>query len=117
MGKSFRFYFLLLGSQTALTFVAVSVSLRPSRSIVDGEVVFVHEPGCLDGNSASLDPSLIGGGGTGRNRILSERAGQNRQKSGGGEERFAEGEHGVRREYSDCKVSEGEGSVWLMMIE
>jgi hypothetical protein len=34
------------------------------------------------------------------------------QKSGGGEERFGEGEHGVRREYSICEVNEGEGSVW-----
>jgi hypothetical protein len=89
------------------TLVTVGVSLAPSRLVVNGEVVFVVEIGCLDCCLTISDPQLCLLGGS-----LGERAGQHRQKSGGGEERFGEGEHGVRREYSICEVNEGEGSVW-----
>lgn len=98
----------------ALTVVIVRVCQSVHAGIAREVVVFIVESRCLDCNCTFGDSPLVGLSGTRRGRrsgSLSKGTGKDCQKGDSGEERFSRREHGVRREYSGCKVSEGEGSV------
>jgi hypothetical protein len=103
-------------SWSGLTFIVVGVNDGLRAGVAREIVVFVVEPGRLNSFLTRADPPLLSGGRAGssgwrRSGSLSERAGKDGQKGDSGEERFSRREHGVRGEYSDFQVSEGEGSV------